>query len=60
MCKLDKQIHIEIFICLYFRPITQSLQNKSNSEGVQMLPDDDIQLPKHVGAVIRNKKEYKI
>jgi hypothetical protein len=25
-----------------------------------MLPDDGIKLPKHVGAVVWNKKEYKI
>jgi hypothetical protein len=31
-----------IFICVYFRPTTQSPQNTSNSEGTQMLPDDGI------------------
>jgi hypothetical protein len=59
MCELDNQIYFVIFNCLYFRTTTQSLQHKCNSEGGQMLPDGGIQLPKHVGVVIRNKKECK-
>jgi hypothetical protein len=51
MCKLYNHNPIVIFIRLYFRPTTQSLQNTSNSEGTQMLPDDVIQVPKHVGAI---------
>jgi hypothetical protein len=40
-----------------YRPVTSTY---SNSEGTQMLPDDGVQLPKHVGAFIWNEEEYKI
>jgi hypothetical protein len=42
MCKLDNHNPIIIFICLHFRPTTQSLQHTSNSDGSEMFPDDGI------------------